>query len=182
MKPLTITLSALLLVCILLQLKQCSNQPETTTYKAEKELLSKQVDSLLSKVEASEHKVDSLKSKKDSIRTVYKEQIRIIHTLTPEQQDSLFKLNFPSVDSANLTIEHLKECRIQLTLSDSTITAQDTIIVDLRAVIALKDKEVALESNRADSAEKQGKIKAVKAFLWGFGIGNVTGYVAGKVF
>src|SRR6478609_8722842 len=180
MKPLTIILSALLLVCILLQLKQCSTQPESTTYKAEKELLTKQVDSLLSKVEASEQKVDSLKAKKDSVRTVYKERIRIIHTLAPEQQDSLFKLNFPSVDSANLTIEHLKECRIQLALSDSIITVQDTVIVDLKAVIALKDKEVTLESSRADNAEKQGKIKAVKAFLWGFGIGTVTGYIAGK--
>jgi len=182
MKNTVIILSALLLICILLQLKQCGTQPETTTYKAEKERLSKQVDSLLSKVEASEHKVDSLKSKKDSVRTVYKDRIRIIHTLTPEQQDSLFKLNFPSVDSANLTIEHLKECRIQLTLSDSIITAQDTIIVDLKALIAIKDKDVVLESSRADNAEKQGRIKSVKAFLWGFGIGTVTGYVAGKVY
>jgi len=182
MKHTTIILSALLLVCILLQIKQCSTQPETTTYKAEKELLSKEVYSLLAKIKVSEHKVDSLKSKKDSVRIVYKERIRIIHTLTPEQQDSLFKLNFPSKDSANLTIEHLKECRIQLTLSDSIITAQDTIIVDLKTVIAIKDKEVVLESNRADNAEKQGKIKSFKAFLWGFGIGNATGYVAGKVF
>ena len=181
-KTAIILVSALLTVYVLLQLKQCSTQPEPSTYKSEKELLSKQVDSLLSKVEASEQKVDSLKNKKDSVRTVYKDRIRIIHTLTPEQQDSLFKLNFPSKDSANLTIEHLKECRTQLSLSDSIITAQDTIIVDLKAVIALKDKEVVLESKRADSAEKQGKAKAVKAFLWGFGIGNATGYVAGKVY
>jgi len=180
MKHLTIILSILLL---LLFVQQCNTDTQKEIeYMTEKVELKRKVVALLKDLEASEHRADSLKAKKDSVRIEYKDRIKYIRSLTQPQHDSLFAQNFPSKDSANLTAEYLKECRIQLSLSDSIIATQDTQIVDLRAVIALKDKEIALELNRADNAEKQGRAKSTRSFLWGLGIGTTTGYILGKIY
>ena len=167
MKPIHWFVLGLIVALCASLLYTCNTSNQVVKLQSDNETLHVANQNLMNDVRVRESKVDTLYIEKEKVRTQYRDKIKYIETLVPEQIDSAFEATYPNKDSAVKTYYHCLEARTQLSLSDSIIAEKDTIILSLKTIslnkdtiITNKDKQISLEKKNTT------KWKIISAVGW----------------
>ena len=151
MKPTTLLLSlfiGLIIGLVIASQLGCGNNPIPEPVKID---LFKEKQA----IQTNEAKVETLYVTKERTRTKYETIIRNVYQLDSAAQDSLFKLIYPSIDSANATYYHALHEREQRKLSDSIIIIQDSTISTFKVVTAKQDTAIQDLQNQNNKLTKK---------------------------
>lgn len=158
---------AIVVFLVMMLIGVCNRRPQSTqTEDPRIELMQKKIDSLTYLVNHAEVRVDTFYAQKAEVKKKAKAKVAEIALLNPEQKDSLFKLIYPTIDSANATYYWCIESRQQEALSDSIIVQKDTIIFALKEQKVLSDSTAGIYKSERDKARKKAEDDAYKLYLW----------------
>jgi len=149
--------------------RTCNTENQSLKLQSNNETLQAEIANLNQGIKANEIIVETLYVDKWHAANKSEAKIAEVRALDKPQQDSLNRLLYPTVDSANLTYYHCIAAREQLALSDSIITIKDTIIGSLQLVSLKKDTIISNNAKELRKEEKKANrwmlIAIVAAFL-----------------
>lgn len=153
---------------VLVLIGVCNQKPQQVIQEEDPriEVMQKKIDSLSYVVEHAEARVDTFYAQRVEIRKKTKAKVAEIAKLKPQQKDSLFKLLYPTIDSANATYFWCLDARAQEAKADSTIKEQKIIIVAVKEQKELSDSTAGIYKDERDEARKKVADNAYKLYLW----------------
>lgn len=160
----------ILAAIILLSIGTCHqcNTSQTDASKDEKiAILERKADSLSNVISRHKSSVDTFEVKRDIVKTVYRDRIKVVREMDSTQHDILFdSLYAGRKDSANVKFYQNEQCQKELAYCDSSSMEKDSIIAAHEQKDIVQDSTANIHKEDAAKQKKMREDDAYKLYLW----------------